>query len=215
MNAAFQRILDLLFPKNYVCLMCNREAYAPSNQLCDICRSRLHGSSGYNSIEIPQIDGFKWTFLFDSTTQGCIHRLKYGNCKYLGEFLAQFIEIPEDWQIDYIIPVPLHKKRLKKRGYNQAELIANALGKRLNIEVRADILLRVIDTKTQTSRTRTERSQALKGAFNVAGSIEGKHILLIDDVCTTGATLTACAQELIKAKAARIYAATVCYTPKQ
>lgn len=215
MKATLKKILDLLFPYNYVCNMCNSEAYEPQNGICENCSRKLKRNTEPNSVKISQTDGYSWAFLFDKSTQGCIHRLKYFNCRYLGEFLAQFILLEEEWQIDFIIPVPLHKKRLKKRGYNQAELIANALGKRLSIEVVADALIRVKDTKTQTTRSKSERAEALEHAFSVIKDVENKNILLIDDVCTTGATLTSCAVALKKAKAAHVYAATACYTPKK
>ncbi|WP_246254451.1 ComF family protein [Pedobacter foliorum] len=102
--------------------------------------------------------------------------------------------------IDLIIPVPLHKKKKSSRGYNQSELIANGISTALNIEVNSDLLIRTITTDTQTKKGRHMRFENMKTVFSVKnkGNLIDKHILLVDDVITTGATIEACAIELHK-----------------
>ena len=105
-----------------------------------------------------------------------------------------------------IIPVPLHNSRKKKRGYNQSELIAIGISEILNIPVFTDILTRSINNPTQTDKHRFERWENVSDIFSISNpeQIEGQHILLVDDVVTTGSTLEACAKELLSVKGVRV-----------
>ena len=102
--------------------------------------------------------------------------------------------------IDYIIPVPLHPKKQKKRGYNQSDCIAKGLSESMNIEYLSNVLIRTVNTSTQTKKHKEERWRNVSGVFDVvdAEKIQEKHILLVDDVITTGATIEHCAMNLIE-----------------
>jgi ComF family protein len=112
--------------------------------------------------------------------------------------------------IDMIIPIPLHEKKEAERGYNQSVLIAEGMSDILNIPVAANILVRTRYTESQTQKTRTERLENMKDAFKTVGdSLSGKHILLVDDVLTTGATLEAAALALTSSYKVKISIATI------
>ncbi len=112
-----------------------------------------------------------------------------------------------------IIPVPLHPKRMQERGYNQAEVIARGISEAMGLPVVPDVLLRNVYTQTQTRKTRLERMSNLSGAFilNNPEKIKGEHILLVDDVVTTGATLETCAQTLLSSIDLKISVGTLAY----
>ncbi len=126
-----------------------------------------------------------------------IHQLKYQNLKaistHLVRLLADYLRLnPLPGEV--LVPVPLHPRRLRERGYNQSALLARELAKFINLPVIADCLIRVKEARPQV-RTATvmERRENVAGAFSCDGKISGKQIILVDDVCTSGATLEACA----------------------
>ena len=132
-----------------------------------------------------------------------LYELKYYNNPRIGFFLGRCMA--EELKstgffdgIDYIIPIPLHKKKLRKRGYNQSELLAEGISMIIGCEVLQGVLLRSSDTDTQTRKGRYERWMNVKDVFTYVPTkeLEGKHVLLLDDVFTTGATIVACADVL-------------------
>lgn len=147
-----------------------------------------------------------------------LHMLKYQGRDDIGIFLGrQFgLELKNSdlfKPITAIVPVPLHPKRLKERGYNQAEVIAVGLSEAMGVPVVADVLLRNVYTQTQTKKTRMERMQNIAGAFTVSNTekIEHGHVLLVDDVITTGATLETCAQTLLDSVDVKISICSLAY----
>ena len=118
-----------------------------------------------------------------------------------------------DWinEIDMIIPIPLHPKKLKKRGFNQSDYFAFGLSESLNIEVRTDVVSRVVASDSQTRKSRYHRWENVNEIFKVMAdeAIKNKHILLVDDVITTGATLEACAQVLLKQEGVKVSVLTL------
>jgi ComF family protein len=142
---------------------------------------------------------------------------KYNHYKVLGEGLARFAYqvLKEEeglWQkVDALIPVPLHPKRRRKRGFNQALVIAEELEKIRGIEVRRGVLLKIKNVPAQTSLEAEDREKNVIGAFRVAqeDQIKGKRLLLIDDVYTTGATVRECSRVLKKAGAKEVKAITL------
>ena len=133
-----------------------------------------------------------------------VHEDVRGVAHPLAELLVPHIQ----WTFDAIIPVPLHYLRLQKRGYNQANLLAQALSERIRIPVLEDILIRTRATTSQVELSAAERRENVAEAFSINGNVPPR-VLLIDDVCTTGSTLTAAAQALQQADVKTIYAATV------
>ena len=158
---------------------------------------------------------YAW-FTNDGLLQHLIHGLKYRNKKetgyYLGQRFGRSLQ-DTDWisTVDMIIPVPLHPAKEAVRGYNQSLCIAEGLSSVLNIPASDKILLRVRDTESQTHKTRAERVNNMDGAFVIAENAElvDKHILICDDVLTTGATLEACALALMAAESIKISIATI------
>jgi len=116
-----------------------------------------------------------------------------------------------DHPVDLIVPVPLHVRRLRQRGFNQALLLAKELSKRTGIRYGQRVLRKVKDTPFQSTLKGTERRKNIKGAFHVNNTEEarGKSILLVDDVCTTGATVNECARTLLNGGAERVVALTL------
>ena len=148
-----------------------------------------------------------------------IHQLKYKNNESVGEFLGDWfglklLETAKFNDIDYIIPVPLHKKKLRQRGYNQLTKFGERLSTILDIEYLEDVLIRSSASKTQTFKNRVERFKNLMTNFSIVDTelIKNKHVLLIDDVVTTGATLEACCKQLLKAKNIKISIVTIALT---
>ena len=140
-----------------------------------------------------------------------LHALKYKNKPELGiEIGEKYGNILKNIDVfksaDCIIPVPLHKKRLKKRGYNQSEMFAKGLSQSMNIPIDVISLQRIAYTETQTKKNRLLRWENVKEKFSLVDDehIANKHIILVDDVITTGATIESCAQELAKAENTKI-----------
>lgn len=199
------RILDLLYPQGLKCALCGKEALTREG-VCESCRHEIQVCS---RKELPEeFDGFAASLLYNEALRKTIHRFKYNGETHLAGFLARSIIIPEQWNIDLIIPVPLYPKRLRKRGYNQSELLAHEISRRIGTAVDASMLRRIRDTETQTELSEKERRENVKGAFAVKVKCVGKRILLIDDVCTTGSTMSECAAMLRKAGAAAVYGAS-------
>lgn len=139
-----------------------------------------------------------------------IHGLKYENRTEAAAPLAALLarRLPEN-NFDGIIPVPLGTQRAAERGYNQAEVLANELGRIHSLPVRSTVLTRVRETRPQVGLTREERHENVAEAFDASAAAAGNRWLVVDDVCTTGATLGACADALRVAGASEVYAATV------
>lgn len=210
----FKSLFDLLFPK--VCLGC--ESFLMSNEeiICTSCRHDLpltnyHVESEneltkkfYGRIKIE----FGASMLFyhkHGIVHELIHNLKYYRHQEIGSFLGNwYAEDLKNLEIikkfDTIIPVPLHKKRLKERGYNQIETFGKTLSEKLSIPYDDSILFRNIYSKTQTKKNFSGRTDVNIAIFDVSFTEKdhGKHFLLVDDVITTGSTLEACARAILK-----------------
>jgi ComF family protein len=158
---------------------------------------------------------FAW-FINDGLLQHLVHGLKYKGKKETGMFLGGRLGIrlrESGWGAlpDVVVPVPLHPKKLASRGYNQSELIARGIGDALRIPVATDALIRTKDTESQTKKSREERVNNMADAFVIkeAGTLAGRHVLLCDDVLTTGATIEACALALLKEERIKISIVTI------
>lgn len=220
-------ILNVFYP--HLCI-CNRQLLETEKILCSVCRHNLPIISikNYAKNEITQIFYGRIpikkaaSFLYfkkDNSTQKLIHHLKYKGNQEIGTLLGNwFGNILKDQNafkdVDYIIAVPLHPKKEKTRGYNQITTFCISLSKILEIKHLENILQRVSLTKTQTLKQRFERFSNSDTKFFLTDTkiLENKHILLVDDVITTGATLEACCNELLKTKNVRISIATMAYT---
>jgi ComF family protein len=147
-----------------------------------------------------------------------MHQFKYRNMPLIGNKLgnlagAQLIQSEWQGKIDMIIPVPLHPQKLRARGYNQSAQFAHGLADQLKIPVEEDNLIRVKYTDTQTKKSRFSRYENMKEVFTISHPerFEGKHVLLVDDIITTGSTLEACGIELLKIKGVTLSVAAIAY----
>ncbi len=219
-----KELYDFFLPR--FCSSCNLKLTIEENILCTVCFSTLkHVPDSLLKSEFQKkfeaekiITDFASLFLFESdgALQKVIHELKYSKKFSLGIYLGKLIaENLKHKLLSYkpnlILPVPIHKLRKAERGYNQSYYIAKGIGKRLNIEVKTNLLKRERYTKTQTALNFAERKSNVSNAFALKknGIIAGKRILIVDDVITTGATVTECGKELLKAGAEKVFAVSV------
>ena len=148
--------------------------------------------------------------------QHLMHQFKYKRNKelglQLGRFMGEKIKESGRFEVDALIPLPLFPAKEKRRGYNQATLLCEGMAKTMNIPVLDKVITRPQHTETQTKRGRIERWKNMEGKFILSNpeAIHNKHIMLVDDVVTTGATLEASGNELLKAEGVRLSVATLC-----
>jgi len=144
-----------------------------------------------------------------------IHRFKYGGISYLsrtlGRWMAQAYKQRCDWELDIILPVPLHPRRQRQRGFNQSALLARELGRYIDVPVKENVLVRKKYTPAQAGLSKFQRMQNLRGAFEVREpeTVRGKSVLLVDDVFTTGSTVDECSKVLLQAGVQRVYVITL------
>lgn len=205
-------ILNLFYPR--VCAACGESLLKNEETVCLKCRYTLP-RTGYELYpDNPLAQAFYgrapihavtacYFFAKSGKVQHLIHQLKYNGNKEAGVFLGQQLgesikDAPLFQGIDVIIPVPLHPKRERKRGYNQALVIAQGISEVTGLPVATKNLLRAVYNETQTRKSAEERYHNVQGIFEVrcADELKGKHVLLVDDVLTTGATLESCAHQL-------------------
>jgi ComF family protein len=218
-------LLMLFFPSN--CLVCGKRLHAPWAILCFECEINMP-RTGFGDRYNNPVSKIFWgrapvragTSLFrfekGSAYQALLHDLKYrGNRKaglYLGRLLGQELKHTVFSDCDLIIPVPLHRSRLRQRGFNQCDIIARGTSEITGIPVNSHLLRRKKHSRSQTAMSRQERFENMASAFtpgNCTQDLHDKKLLIIDDVITTGATLEACSQVLLSQSSCMIYIATV------
>jgi ComF family protein len=159
------------------------------------------------------MDGVRAAAVFEGAIRQAIHELKYGGQTELASPLAELMVTAWGnglFPVDCVTPVPLHPRRIRERGYNQATLIAEVFAQQTNLPILADALVRSRMTESQTSLGAFARRKNVDGAFTARPPmVRGRSILLVDDVCTTGSTLQACADALRQGGASQVYAMTV------
>ncbi len=223
----YKPIFHLLFPN--VCNGCGEELLSNEKFVCASCLSFIPKTKFHLMINNPLEQKFfgrcrienataMYYFNKDGVIQNLLHALKYQQKPEIGFLLGnQFAKEITDviWlqDIDIIMPVPLSAKKFKARGFNQSECITNSMATQLNILHDSTSLLRKKHTESQTNKTRSERLSNVANAFELsnANAIAGKHILLVDDVITTGATLEECAQTILQAPQTKVSIATLAY----
>ena len=219
--------VSLIFPE--LCAACHTSLVANEDVLCTDCLYNLPYTNFHlqpSNIVAQQFWGklpveaayAMYFFNKGGKVQKLMHHFKYDGMQHIGNLLGsiagrQLLQNDIFANVDYIIPVPLHKKRLRERGYNQSACFADGLAKKLTAKVELDNLIRNIATKTQTQRSRFARFENMQEVFAIAypEKLAGKHILLVDDIVTTGSTLEACGQELLKVPGLKLSIATIAY----
>ncbi len=221
----FADFVSLLFPE--LCQACGESLVTGEDLLCINCRYNLPFTDFHLKPDNMVAQQFWGKINLEAAYAMCyftkgekmqhlMHQFKYKGIQKIGNLLGniageQLGKNPVFSSVDVIIPVPLHKSRLRKRGYNQSACFAEGLSEKLNIPVDENSLLRVRATQTQTHRSRFSRFENMQEVFALANTdtLINKHVLLVDDVVTTGSTLEACGTELLKVEGLKLSIATI------
>ncbi len=216
--------LDLIYPPvcggcgqpgSRWCKDCQRNVQPLVEPVCEVCGISMDGSGLCADCQRarPRYRILRSWSVFDNPVRNALHKLKYRRDMALGDALAaQLSEFAMGlkWPVEMIIPVPLGKKRSQERGYNQVSLIARPLALAAGMAFASDGLTRVRETRSQVGLTKKERRANVNGAFQATGTrVNGRVVLLMDDVATTGSTLSSCAEALYAAGARDVFALTV------
>ncbi|PLX02860.1 MAG: hypothetical protein C0594_11495 [Marinilabiliales bacterium] len=223
MNTVFKLVGDffsLIYPK--YCSICGNSLYKNEQIVCLKCQLDFPRTRFHDDVENPVFQLFWGRVHLNMATAYCnfnkdgnfrklIHQLKYKGRKDVGRFLGSLLGnelIKSEFfeSVDCIVPVPLHPKREKQRGYNQSEWIAMGLSESMNKKYDAKNLYRSVANDTQTKKGRIERWENVEDIFKLRNPelFKDKHLLLVDDVVTTGSTLEACASTLLRAEGAKV-----------
>jgi competence protein ComFC len=215
--------LDMLFPPNCGgcgksgsrwCVECQGLVKILNGNLCEVCGLPLHqaGICDECRADRPHFRALRAWTVFEGPVKNALHKLKYRRDMSMGDSLAaQMVAFVRElnWPIDVIIPVPLGKQRLRERGYNQVGMIAKPLALALEVQYVSKGLIRCKETRSQVGLSKLERRENVKEAFQAGAGMNEKNILVMDDVSTTGSTLSSGAVALYSAGAKNVYALTV------
>lgn len=184
---------------------------APMCSVCGLPQAR-EGVCKKCNITPPRYKVMRSWAVFDSPIREALHNLKYRRNMALGDALSN--PIAEylsgfGWKVDVVIPIPLGKRRMKERGFNQAAMIAMPLAEKMGIPYNSKGMMRVRETRSQVGLSADQRLENVDGAFRARPNVKGKTVLLVDDVTTTGATISSGAEALYDSGAADVYALTV------
>lgn len=225
-------LLDLLYPRR--CPLCDTVLEFDEMKVCEPCMKKQvrirppycmkcgktieDGTEEYcgDCSAIPKSfdRGFP-VFAYTGAIKDALYAFKYKNQRDYGDFFAdcidrQYGEELRNLQLDGLVPVPLHRNKRKKRGYNQAEVLANFLAKRLELPVYPAYILRIINTNPQKELNDKIRMKNLNNAFKIGeNTIKLKKVLLVDDIYTSGATMEACTKVLLDAGVEKVYCTSV------
>lgn len=219
--------ISLIFP--HVCVSCGKSLFKNESSICTHCSYHLP-KTNYHTDNANPVAKIFWgrTTIFSASScysfgkggnvQHLVHQLKYRGRKEIGTDIGKFYG--HDLRksalfntVETIIPVPLHPKKQKKRGYNQSEYFAAGLAESMHAATDFKTLYRAEASETQTKKSRFSRWKNVETVFSLKDfkALEGRHILLVDDVITTGATLEACAQTLLKIPGLKVSIATIAF----
>jgi ComF family protein len=216
-------MLDLLFPPDCGgcgkhgtrwCKECQKKTNILVGIVCDICGlpQGVPGVCNTCLAERPHFRSLRAWSVFDDPIRTALHKLKYRREISLGDSLAaQMVSFVQDlnWPIEAIIPIPLGRRRHKERGYNQVGMVAFPLALALQVDYLSRGLTRRKETRSQVGLTREERRQNVSGAFTADDRVKGKTVLVMDDVSTTGSTLSSSAEALLLSGAKEVYALAI------
>lgn len=220
LRALYNGLMDMAFPE--LCLLCEVPLNHEEKYICHDCLYRLpkthflsytdneSASLFYGKLPVVKAtSGFR--YVKESPIQTAIELLKYKGKKELGRVFGSVLGMPLNRggffnDIDVLVPVPLHPNKRRKRGYNQSEWIARGVSDVSGLPINTDTLIRIADNTTQTRKHVFERWANVTTVFTLShpSAFEHKHVLLIDDVLTSGSTLEACGQAVLKAEGARV-----------
>ncbi|OLY95000.1 phosphoribosyltransferase [Cnuella takakiae] len=219
-------LLHLAFP--HLCAGCGSDVLSKDQQLCTVCFEQLPATSFEHHAANPVEKIFwgrlalrygtaQYFFTKGSVIQELMHQLKYKGNKDLGLVLgkimgSQLAATNRFREVDALVPLPLYPEKEHKRGYNQAQVLCQGIAETLGKPVLSKAVIRTHHTESQTKKSRVERWQNMEGRFLLQDekTVQGKHLLLVDDVVTTGATLEACGRELLEVPGTTLSIATLC-----
>lgn len=220
---------DFFFPRTCVC--CGKLLSSQEHGLCISCLAALPETGILNTPGNEMERRFWGIFPIERATSlyyyergglvsNILHAMKYhggkGLCRQMGHIVGtELMKTGFFDGIDCIVPVPLHKKRFRERGYNQSELLANGISDITEIPVEAGVLIRTHNNATQTHKSSFERWENAEGLFELSDEsilLQGKHVLIIDDVLTTGATISACLDVMKQIREVKISVLTLAWT---
>ena len=223
-----KNLLNLFFPE--VCKACSNHLSDNELQICTSCRHNLpltnfHDDQDnavhkilYGRVKLEQATALLH-FSKKGIVQQLMHNLKYRGHEDIGQFLGEWLghelKMLDCYSnIDVVIPVPLHKTKLKSRGFNQVDKFGVAIANALNAEYNPSVLIKIKNTKTQVFKDRLKRNSNENINFKIVNGdcLENKHILIVDDIITTGATIEDCANTLLEINGIRISLATMSIT---
>lgn len=221
-------MLNLFFPK--LCRGCDNELLTNEVEICTFCRHRLplaafhqNESDELQKIFYGRVPVVNATALFyfqkNGLTQKFVHALKYKGAVNIGnefgKWLGNELKLIDSYKmIDAVVPVPLHKKKLRQRGYNQVEGFGKEIAKALNVDYIDDVLIKITPTKSQVFKERVARIFSQQEVFTTQNEqkVKGKHLLIVDDIITSGATLESCASNLLRTKGVKLSFAAIALT---
>ena len=225
MLALLHHVFDFFYPN--LCLVCEREQPLPDRSVCVACQVKLP-KTGFHQDRDNAFEQRFWNrqrivagtsmyyFFKGSSTQALIHKLKYKGQRVIGYQLGKLYgydlkESREFADVEVIVPVPLHPMKERRRGYNQSDCFAEGLSESMGIPWLKGGLKRVHNNSSQTRKSQLGRFEDTLNNFRVnqPKALQDKHVLLVDDVLTTGATLEACAQHLLELPNTRVSMATI------
>jgi len=219
--------IHLFYPR--VCSVCGTDLMHGEGMFCITCLYDIPLTRFWNDKENPVAQTFwgrvsiedacaYFFFVKGSKYRPILHKLKYKGQRDIGvELGVQFGQVLKNSvyykNIHYVVPVPLHPKKLRIRGYNQAEAIAEGIAKVIGADLSTNHLIKTEYTETQTRKSRAERVLNVSESFSINNpkELEGKHLLLVDDVITTGATLETCAAKLLEVEGIKVSIAALAY----
>lgn len=203
MKQLLRRILDLVYPKNAVCMGCGSKAGFEGEWLCPKCRREL-ARKWKGAFYDGKLDGSASAYLYSGPAGSVVRNLKYNGVWAMKDMMAadmlRAFNSIQPVGVEVVVPVPMHPKRLRERGFNQSEVLAREIAAGLKLPF-GDGLIRTRDTVQQARLQGKARRNNLKNAFEADVSVAGKWVLLVDDVYTTGTTAHECAKALRKAGA--------------
>lgn len=229
LTEAREALLHLFFP--HICAGCGKDLPARESQLCMRCAAAMP-CTGFVRYAANPVEKIFWGrlplraataqyyFTKGSLMQEILHHLKYKGHQdlgvQLGRMMGESLFHSGRFEPDALVPLPLHPARERQRGYNQSRLLCDGLAEVLHLPVWADVIQRPLFTQTQTRKGRVERWKNMEGRFALSheSALQDKHILLVDDVITTGATLEACGQELLRVPGLVLSVAALCYADR-
>lgn len=204
----FNLFADALTPGPYQCYLCDEEDAIGEDGLCDGCRAKLKYYP--NPTCLAPLDGITVGLQYGEEVSAAVMRFKKGGQKEYARFFTQYLSVPQEWQADILVPVPMHPIRRWLRGFNHTELLAAYLSSAVQIPYSTRLLFKTRYSAEQKSiQDPAARRRNIRGSFCCDPLVKGMRIVLVDDVFTTGATVYECAKVLKQAGASKVYLCAV------